>query len=127
VPLVASALGTLTDPFVKFLRLEGIRFDEERLERLFGGRVAFKNRINDAVSCAIARGTAYSVQGAAARLAFCLLEEARGPEAADPDAEPPAAAPRFKRRPNSQPFPPKSRRLPAGHAALRGPARQAPE
>jgi len=70
VPLVASSLGTLHESFVQFLQLEGMRLDDERLFVLFGGRRAFKTRLTDSVSCAIARGTGYVACVAAERLIY---------------------------------------------------------
>jgi hypothetical protein len=70
VPLVASSLGSLHESFAQFLQLEGMRLDDERLFVLFGGRRAFKTRLTDSVSCAIARGTGYVACVAAERLIY---------------------------------------------------------
>jgi hypothetical protein len=70
VPLVASSLGTLHTDFRKFLQLDDVRLDDDHLFLTFGGRLAFKTRLKDSVSCAIARGTAYVAIVAAERLAF---------------------------------------------------------
>jgi hypothetical protein len=70
VPLVASSLGSLHEDFVRFLQLDDVRLDDERLFILYGGRRAFKARLMDSVSCAIARGTGYVACVAAERLVY---------------------------------------------------------
>jgi hypothetical protein len=70
VPLVASSLGTLHEDFVRFLQLDDVRLDDDHLFLMFGGRRAFKTRLVDSVSCAIARGTGYVANVAAERLLF---------------------------------------------------------
>jgi hypothetical protein len=70
VPLVASSLGSMHESFAQFLQLEGMRLDDDLLFVLFGGRRAFKARLTDSVSCAIARGTGYVACVAAERLVY---------------------------------------------------------
>jgi hypothetical protein len=70
VPLVASSLGSLHESFAQFLQLDGMRLDDELLFVLYGGRRAFKARLMDSVSCAIARGTGYVASVAAERLIY---------------------------------------------------------
>jgi hypothetical protein len=70
VTLAASSLGKLHKDFQRFLQLDDVRLDDDHLFLVFGGRRAFKARLVDSVSCAIARGTAYVAIVAAERLAF---------------------------------------------------------
>jgi hypothetical protein len=63
VPLVASSLGSLHEDFVRFLQLDDVRLDDERLFILYGGRRAFKARLMDSVSCAIARHRLRGLRG----------------------------------------------------------------
>ena len=72
VPLVASSLGTLHQDFLAFLKLDGVRLDDDHLFLAFGGRRAFMARLMDTVSCAIASGTAYVARVAAERLVFSV-------------------------------------------------------
>lgn len=68
VPLVFASLGAFDVQAASFLQLDRFQFDARRLEALFGGHVNFTNGLIDAVSCALARGTARVCIASAERL-----------------------------------------------------------
>ncbi len=73
----ARAAPSLVRHSLRLRQRAGMRLDDERLFVLFGGRRtidrrAFKTRLTDSVSCAIARGTGYVACVAAERLIYAI-------------------------------------------------------
>jgi hypothetical protein len=69
VPLVFSSLGAVHKATSEFLSLNGMSLREELMEREFGGRRNFVNRMIDALSCALVRGNARMIFDNAIELA----------------------------------------------------------